>query len=67
MRIRIQLFALMWIRIQFFTLMRIRTQFLSKIMGICGHWSTDPPGLHFEPLGPRLYASTALHGSILRL
>ncbi len=50
-----------------FTLNRIRTQFLFKIMGICGHWSTDPPGLHFEPLSPRLWESTVLHGSILSL
>jgi hypothetical protein len=23
---------------------------LIKVMRICDHWSTDPPGLHFEPL-----------------
>jgi hypothetical protein len=38
--------------------MRIRIRI--KVMGIYDHWSTDPTGLHFEPLGlycelPRLY------------
>jgi hypothetical protein len=28
-----------------------------KLLRICDHWSTDPPGLHFE--------RTALQGSIL--
>jgi hypothetical protein len=50
----------MRIRIQLFTLMQIRIQLLFRIMGICDHWSVDPPGLHFEPSGlhcerPRLY------------
>jgi hypothetical protein len=40
------------IRIQFFTLMRmrfrIRILLLIKVMGIFGHWSIDPPGLHLS-------------------
>jgi hypothetical protein len=37
------------LRIQI-TLMRIRIQlFIKKVMGICDHWSIDPPGLHFKP------------------
>ncbi len=32
--------------------MRIRIVVLIKVMQICEYWSTDPPGLHFEP--PRL-------------
>ncbi len=40
-------------RIQLFTFMRIRFELVIKfIMWICDHWSTDHPGLHFEP--PRL-------------
>jgi hypothetical protein len=37
LRIRIQLFTLMWIRIRI------------KVIRICDHCSTDPSGLHFEP------------------
>jgi hypothetical protein len=29
--------------------MRIWILFLIKVMQICDHWPTDPPGLHFEP------------------
>ncbi len=25
----------------------------APVMGICGYWSFDPPGLHFEPPGLR--------------
>ncbi len=53
MRIRIQLFSLMRIRIQLFTSMRIRILLLNKVMRICNHCPTGPPGLHFEP--PRLH------------
>ncbi len=28
------------------TLMRIRILLLMKVIGICDHWSIDPPGLH---------------------
>ncbi len=31
--------------------MRIRTLLLITVIGICDHWSIDPPELHFEPLG----------------
>ncbi len=43
------------IRIQLFTLILtlIRIPLLVKAIRICGHWSTGPPGLHFEP--PRLH------------
>ncbi len=65
----------MRIRIQFFTSMQMRDpdtvfhfnadpdpdQLLWKVMGICEHWSIDPLGLHFEPAGLHLWASTALH------
>jgi hypothetical protein len=50
LRIRIQLFTSIRIRIQRFTLMRIRILLLIKGMRICDHWSTDPPGLYFEPI-----------------
>jgi hypothetical protein len=40
MRIRIRLFTFIWIQILL----------LIKVMQIGNHWSTDPPGLHFEPL-----------------
>jgi hypothetical protein len=50
MRIRTHLFTEMCIRIQLFNLMRIRIRILVKVMLICGHWSTDLPGLHFEPI-----------------
>ncbi len=48
LRISIQLFTLVRIRIQLFTSMRIRIRilFVIKVMRICDHWSTDPPGLH---------------------
>jgi hypothetical protein len=39
---------------------------LFKLMGNCDHWSIDPPGLHFEPLGLQCSVN-ALHGSILSL
>ncbi len=52
MRIRIwsQLFTFMRIRIQLIVLMqiRIRILLLIKVVRICDHWSTGPPGLHFE-------------------
>ncbi len=62
-RIRIQLYTLMrtLTRIQLFTSMLIRI--LIKVMRICDHWPTDPPGLHFGPPGlycERLRTSTAL-------
>jgi hypothetical protein len=38
------------IRIQLFTLMRIRILLFIKVMQICDRWSTDHPGLYFEPL-----------------
>jgi hypothetical protein len=52
-QIRIYLFTLMRIRIQLYTVMRIfiRILLLIKVMGICEHWSTDPPGLNFDPPG----------------
>jgi hypothetical protein len=50
-RVRICI-TLMWTQIQFSTLMqmRIRILLLIKVMGICYHWSVDPPELHFNPL-----------------
>ncbi len=44
------------IRIQLFTLMRVRVRILLliKVIRICDHRCTGPPGLHFEP--PRLHA-----------
>ncbi len=49
-----------------FILMRIWIQILLiiQLISISGHWSTDPPRLHFEP---PLQASEALHGFILSL
>jgi hypothetical protein len=43
MRIRIQIFLLMWIR--------IRILLLIKEMGVCDFWSIDPPRLHLKPSG----------------
>ncbi len=45
--------------------LRIRILILIKVMGICEHWSVDPPGLHFEPPDPHLWASSALLGHVL--
>jgi hypothetical protein len=36
----------------------------SKVMRICDHRSTDPPGLHFEPPSVNCERSTALRGFI---
>ncbi len=36
-------------RIRLFTMMRLQILLLIKVMRICDHWYTDPPGLHFEP------------------
>jgi hypothetical protein len=43
--------------------MRIRILLLVKVMRICDLWSTDLPGLQFEP--PRLHCER--HGSILSI
>jgi hypothetical protein len=43
------------------TLMQIRIQFLFKVMGICEHWSIDPPGLHFNFLAS-LASFVSVHG-----
>ncbi len=48
-RIRIQLSTLMLILVQLFTLKRIWILFYIKIMRICNHWPTKPPGLQFKP------------------
>ncbi len=55
-------FHLMRIRIyiQFITSMRIRILFRIKVIRICDHWPTDPPGLNFEP--PRLHSER--HGPL---
>jgi hypothetical protein len=47
MRIRIQLFTSVRIRIwiKLFISMRIRILLVIKLMQICDHWPTDPPGL----------------------
>jgi hypothetical protein len=60
MRIWLQPFTFMRIRIQLFILIQIRIRILIKVIGICGHWSIDLPGLHFKPSGflgerPRLF------------
>jgi hypothetical protein len=34
---------------------RIQILLLIKVIRICAHWSTNPPGLRFEP--PRLFVS----------
>jgi hypothetical protein len=41
----------MRILLQLFTLMRLWIQLIFKMLGICDHWSIDPPGLYFEPSG----------------
>jgi hypothetical protein len=43
----------MRIRNHLFTFMRVRILLLIKVLRICDHGSTKPPGLHFEP--PRLH------------
>jgi hypothetical protein len=58
LRIRV---TLLRIRIQLFTLMRIRILLIIKMMRICDYWSTDPPGLHFEPPCLHFVRSMALH------
>ncbi len=62
--IRIQLFTLIRIRIQRLTLMwiRFRILLLVKVVRICNHWPTDPPGLYFVASTPPFWASTVLHG-----
>ncbi len=66
MRIQTQLFTEMWIRIriQLFILKWIWFRILRiiKVMRICDHWSTDPPGIHFEP--PRLHCERPLPSTI---
>jgi hypothetical protein len=42
-----------------FHFLRIRIPLLVKVMGICDHWSTDPPGLDFESL--RLHCERPRH------
>jgi hypothetical protein len=61
----IQFFTLIRIRIRIFTLMRLRI--LIKVIRNCDNWYTDPPGAPFWAFTPPLWASTALHGSILSL
>jgi hypothetical protein len=58
MRIWIQLFIIMRFRIRFRILLLIR------VIGICDHWSKDPPWLNFEP--PDL-PIVSVHGSVMSL
>jgi hypothetical protein len=60
-------FHLMRIQIQILTLKRTRILLHIEIMRICGHWSTNNPGLHFEPKRLHLWASTSLLGSMFSL
>jgi hypothetical protein len=67
MRIQIQLFTFMRIRIQPVNLMLNRILLLIKVMGICDHWSIEPPGPYFWSPFVSLHGPSRLYFEPLKL